>query len=188
MANLQRTRTITASRKKSARPARASIRATALPAATRRQLSRDLGKIIGFVGSTPARVRPSSVAAQVDFPAFVAGLIDGVFQAIVDASIQQMNAYADLVKGVAKSVDAFAKGNVSSNRARDWLIDKYVELAKQNGDDDSGDDSKKTRRKPRTKRRPLTRTEERTLVAAVTLVGIDRLLLRRRPARGRAKA
>jgi hypothetical protein len=181
-------RTRTNAPRETARPAVARSRRPALPTPIRQQLSRDLGKIIGFVGSTPARVRPSSLASQVDFPAFVAGLIDGVFQAIVDASVQQMNAYADLVKGVAKSVDAFAKENVSSNRARDWLIDKYVELAAQNGDNDSDDDSKTTPRRRRANRRPLTRTEQRNLAAAVTLVGIDRLLLRERRARRRPKA
>ena len=44
---------------------------------------------------------------DVDFPAFVAALVHGVFNAIVDASIQQMEAYAALVSQVAASVDAF---------------------------------------------------------------------------------
>lgn len=51
-----------------------------------------------------AEVEPASAAgllAEVDFPGFVAGLIDGTFAAVVDASIQQMEAYADLVASVA---------------------------------------------------------------------------------------
>lgn len=62
---------------------------------------------------------------KVDFPKFVAGLIDGVFNAIVDSSIKQMEAYAELVKNVAKSVDQFMKDNVSENQARDYLTDRY---------------------------------------------------------------
>lgn len=62
---------------------------------------------------------------KVDFPQFVAGLIDGVFNAIVDASIRQMEAYAELVKNVAKSVDEYMKDNVTENQARDYLVDKY---------------------------------------------------------------
>jgi hypothetical protein len=62
---------------------------------------------------------------KVDFPKFVAGLIDGVFNAIVNASIKQMEAFAELVKNVAKSVDDFMKDNVSENQARDYLVDKY---------------------------------------------------------------
>lgn len=61
----------------------------------------------------------------VDFPKFVAGLIDGVFNAIVTASIKQMEAFAELVKNVSKSVDDFMKDNVSQNQARDYLAEKY---------------------------------------------------------------
>jgi hypothetical protein len=45
--------------------------------------------------------------SQVDFPAFVSALVGGVFQAIVGASIEQMEAYARLVDEVAKTVDQF---------------------------------------------------------------------------------
>jgi len=62
---------------------------------------------------------------KVDFPRFVAGLIDGVFNAIVRSSIQQMEAYAELVKNVSKSVDQYMKDNVSENNSRDWLADRY---------------------------------------------------------------
>jgi len=61
----------------------------------------------------------------VDFPMFVGGLIENVFQAIVNASIQQMEAYADLLKSVAQTVDQFAQDNISLNNARDWLVDKF---------------------------------------------------------------
>jgi len=43
----------------------------------------------------------------VDFPAFVASLVAGTFEAIVDASIRQMEAYADLLADATKSVDRF---------------------------------------------------------------------------------
>ena len=62
---------------------------------------------------------------KVDFPKFVADLVNGVFNAIVDSSIKQMNAYAELVKNVAKSVDQYMKDNVTENQARDYLVDKY---------------------------------------------------------------
>lgn len=55
----------------------------------------------------PARRRVGALAS-VDFPSFVADLVQGTFQAIVDASVQQMKAYAELVAGVAKSLDDFA--------------------------------------------------------------------------------
>jgi hypothetical protein len=65
---------------------------------------------------------------QVNFPRFVAGLIDGVFNAIVSSSIKQMEAYAELVKNVSKSVDQYMKDNVSENNARDYLADRYPQV------------------------------------------------------------
>jgi hypothetical protein len=62
---------------------------------------------------------------QVNFPKFVAGLVQGVFNAIVDSSIKQMEAYGTLLKNVAKSVDEYMKDNVTTNQARDYLASKY---------------------------------------------------------------
>src|SRR5205823_7925399 len=62
---------------------------------------------------------------EVNFPRFVGGLIEGVFNAIVTSSIKQMEAYAELVKNVSKSVDQYMKDNVSENNARDYLADRY---------------------------------------------------------------
>lgn len=58
---------------------------------------------------------------EVDFPAFVRDLIKGTFEAIVDASIEQMEAYAELVAAVARNVDRFLEENVSDHDARAWL-------------------------------------------------------------------
>jgi hypothetical protein len=79
-----------------------------------------------------------NLIGSVDFPAFVGGLIQNVFQAIVRASIQQMNAYAEMLKSVAQTVDQFAQDNISMNNARDWLVDKFpADL--EYGDDESGE-------------------------------------------------
>jgi hypothetical protein len=67
----------------------------------------------------------SGLIQDVDFPAFVGGLIDGVFNSIVTTSIKQMEAYAELVKNVAKSVDQYMKDNVSEQNARDYLVQQY---------------------------------------------------------------
>src|SRR5262249_15400599 len=63
--------------------------------------------------------------SAIDFPSFVASLIQGTFQAIVDSSIQQMEAYATLLKNVASTVDRFMADNVSEGMARDHLADQY---------------------------------------------------------------
>ncbi|MEM6252893.1 MAG: hypothetical protein AAF821_08220 [Cyanobacteria bacterium P01_D01_bin.156] len=62
---------------------------------------------------------------KVDFPAFVSGLIENVFQAIVNSSIQQMKAYGELLANVAKTVDQFAQDNITENNARDWLAERF---------------------------------------------------------------
>ena len=79
----------------------------------------------------------------VDFPAFVGGLIQNVFQAIVDASIQQMRAYGELLKSVSQTVDQFASDNISLNNARDWLVDRFpgdfrIDTAGGDGFDEAG--------------------------------------------------
>lgn len=61
----------------------------------------------------------------VDFPQFVSGLIQGVFQAIVDASIQQMEAYGELLAATAKSVGEFAQDHITDDQARQQLLMRH---------------------------------------------------------------
>jgi phage tail sheath protein FI len=93
--------------------------------ARRDRISAAMVRIITAVmTSAPERDTPSAtdvVLGAVDFPDFVADLLRGTFGAIVDASVQQMEAYADLLAGVAKTVDEFADGNVSEREARELL-------------------------------------------------------------------
>src|SRR5207248_1340777 len=71
---------------------------------------------------------------KVDFPLFVAGLIQGVFKAIVDSSIQQMRAYGELLANVAKTVDQFAQDNITLNNTRDYLTARFPDdLAAESG-------------------------------------------------------
>lgn len=63
---------------------------------------------------------------KVDFPKFVGGLITNVFQAMVEASIEQMRAYGELIANVAKTVDQFMVDNISQGAGRDYLVDKYA--------------------------------------------------------------
>ncbi|HJY75619.1 MAG TPA: hypothetical protein VKE95_03255 [Burkholderiales bacterium] len=69
----------------------------------------------------------ANLVKEIDFPAFVGGLVDGVFNSIVTSSIKQMEAYAELVKNVSKSVDQYMKDNVSEQNARDYLVQRYPE-------------------------------------------------------------
>jgi hypothetical protein len=67
---------------------------------------------------------------KVNFPAFVGGLVEGTFNAIVNASIKQMEAYSSLVENIAKSVDEYMADNVTPNQARDYLAGRYPEHLK----------------------------------------------------------
>ena len=81
-------------------------------------------------GATPvaasnvARITEDTLNA-IAFPTFVADLIKGTFQAIVDSSIQQMEAYAELLSNVAKTVAEFEAENITDNNARDYLAGAY---------------------------------------------------------------
>ncbi|MDJ0994560.1 MAG: hypothetical protein QNI90_13370 [Dinoroseobacter sp.] len=70
----------------------------------------------------------ANIVQAVDFPGFVSDLVQGVFQAVVDASIQQMEAYAELVANVSKSVDQYMKDNVSEDQGRDYLVNQYPDF------------------------------------------------------------
>ncbi len=61
----------------------------------------------------------------IDFPNFVADLIRGTFDAIVTSSIQQMEAFGELLANVAKTVDQFMADNITDNQARDYLAARY---------------------------------------------------------------
>lgn len=91
----------------------------------------------GAIAIVPVGKVAGDLLNAVNFPAFVAGLINGVFQAIVDSSIQQMDAYSELLGNVAKTVDQFAKENISDQKARDWLAityPDYLEREAKSGD------------------------------------------------------
>jgi hypothetical protein len=96
--------------------------------ATKRRLSQAPGQVgKGFeAGAVKEGVEQfGELVQKVDFPKFVGGLIQNVFQAIVDSSIQQMRAYGELLANVAKTVDEYAQDNISENNSRDWLSQKY---------------------------------------------------------------
>lgn len=65
---------------------------------------------------------------DVDFPTFVAELIHGVFNAIVNASIRQMDAYAALISDVAASVDECVSDAIDDQAARETLGNEFSEL------------------------------------------------------------
>jgi hypothetical protein len=110
-------------------------------AAVKSRLARDPG----FAGATfqAGALRQGTqqfgeLVKKVNFADFVGGLIQNVFQAIVQSSLQQMRAYADLLANVSKTVDQFAQDNITLNNARDWLTQRFPDKL---GVDASGIDS-----------------------------------------------
>lgn len=82
------------------------------------------GEFTPVAAQNVARITEDTLNA-IAFPSFVADLIKGTFQAIVESSIQQMEAYAELLANVSKTVDEFMADNITDNNARDWLAGAY---------------------------------------------------------------
>jgi hypothetical protein len=69
--------------------------------------------------------RAGALSDEIAFPEFVAGLVHGTFDAVVDSAIRQMESYASLVSAVAKPLEDFTRENVSENQAKDYLVQQY---------------------------------------------------------------
>lgn len=82
---------------------------------------------------------PDALVATLDFAQFVAGLVEGVFEAIVDASIRQMEAYAELLDQVARSVEQFVEDEASADHARACLVREFPDLFER-ADQDPADE------------------------------------------------
>src|SRR5689334_5991867 len=89
-------------------------------------------------GISAGVTQAARMVREVDFPAFVASLVKGTFQAVVDASIQQMKAYGELVQSVAQSLNDFADENVSDAEGQKKLISKYPNIFEMAPDKKSG--------------------------------------------------
>lgn len=86
-----------------------------LPSSAQEQIARDTSRVADFL-------------AGVDFPQFVASLLDGTFDAIVSSSIEQMEAYGKLVAAVTAALDEFADDATTENGMRDYLVERYPDL------------------------------------------------------------
>ena len=108
-----------------------------LPPEKRRQVARDTVRVASYLADPDRLVSsefanpvlsPNDLLAAVSFPSFVAGLINGVFGAIVNASTQQMEAYAELVAQASKSVSDFAADTITDGKARAELLTTFPDL------------------------------------------------------------
>ena len=113
-----------------------------LPAEKRRQIAHDTVRVASYLADpdrlvssefTNPLLTPNDLLAVVTFPKFVAGLINGVFGAIVNASSQQMEAYAALVAHASKSVSDFAADAITVGKARAELVATFPDLFCRSG-------------------------------------------------------
>jgi len=81
------------------------------------------GSIID-IGVTEA----AKMIREINFPDFVSKLIEGTFHAIVKATIEQMRAYAEMVRSVSTSLNDFRDRNTTENQAMDHLVSRYPSL------------------------------------------------------------
>jgi hypothetical protein len=120
----------------------ASVRALNAVEQAKNKASEKSGTAAGadFVDASTSTLgaKAKKLMEAVDFPKFVGGLIQNVFQAIVDATIQQMRAYADLLKSVSQSVDEFAQDNISMDNARDYVAGKFPDAMSVKKNPDGG--------------------------------------------------
>jgi len=109
----------------------------ALPPQKRREIARDTARVASYLVDPHRLVSqefahpvltPSDLLSATTFPVFVSRLIDGVFGAIVNASIQQMEAYADLVAHAAASVSEFIADNITADRAWTELTNTFPQV------------------------------------------------------------
>ncbi len=72
----------------------------------------------------------------IDFPNFVTSLITGVFQAIQNTSIQQLEAFGDLLDAVDTTTDDFATTQITDARATQWAMERFGVFTIEEYDDE----------------------------------------------------
>lgn len=76
-------------------------------------------------GTAAGVTQAGRMVNEVNFPGFVSSLVKGTFNAVVDASIQQMEAYGKLVNQVAMSLNDFTDQHTDPGEGARHLAKKY---------------------------------------------------------------
>ncbi|HKX28720.1 MAG TPA: hypothetical protein VJ302_13560 [Blastocatellia bacterium] len=117
---------------------------------------------------------------QLAFPKFVGDLIDGLFEAAVQSSLEQMEAYLGLMKACTGSLSKFAS-EIDDRAAAD-----YLEALFRMADPEFGRTEAlppKPRKSQLKAAKLVLAGEQRRLLRQVVLIGIARLFVDRRPAK-----
>lgn len=110
-----------------------SAQRTATPLAR----AQSAGSEFSGVSATKVAGTTRAILNAVSFPRFVTELINGVFKAMLDSSLQQMQSYVELLNNVAASAEGFADTNLGDDRARAWLAERYPASFQISGDTES---------------------------------------------------
>jgi hypothetical protein len=122
----------------------ASVQATGPEPATRRRRGPPLaeeqsaGDIHGRTAVNSAAGVLRSTRDAIDFPGFVTSLITGVFQSITTSTMQQLQAYSDLLDAVGSSAGSFAASQITAGSATTWLAAHFpvFQVEAADGDDE----------------------------------------------------
>jgi len=110
-------------------PSSADTSAVAMAAPSSRRRAMAAGQAAGDIHRRTAVNSAAGVLRAtrdaIDFPGFVTSLISGVFQAMTTSTIQQLQAYADLLGAVGMSTSQFAGSSITSGRAMDWVAQRF---------------------------------------------------------------
>lgn len=81
---------------------------------------------IASTGETAQRgMETAKQGRSLGFAEFTAGLINGTFDAVVGATVKQMEAYAKLVADLSKTLEQFQAENVSDAQVTQYLAERY---------------------------------------------------------------
>jgi hypothetical protein len=145
-----------------------------LSPAMQARVVRDTARVADYLATMESPEAFSELIAAVDFPEFVAQLIKGVFESIVDASVQQMDAYADLVAAVAASVDQFRDRGISDSQLLVHLCEVSPLLCDPLGASDANRLLRPLEPVARGAWRRLARSRQQ-LLATMVMMGINRI-------------
>jgi hypothetical protein len=93
------------------------------------ELRRSALRVMGYLArQSSSSVRPQpprrrATLEEIELGSFVTALVRGTFEAIANASIRQMEAYVELLKSVASTVDQFTQAADARHfpRRQQWL-------------------------------------------------------------------
>jgi hypothetical protein len=106
------------------RPSRSSAPLARAAAAPTKEKEKPAEEFSPRAAMNVAKITRDTLNA-ISFPSFVADLIKGTYFAIVQATIQQMEAFGKLLANVAQTVDEFMASNITENQARDFVVSSF---------------------------------------------------------------